>query len=161
MRKLFTISILIASSVWILASCKKEQQDFNCPSIIYYDVASQTDEIRNYLSQNAITATLHESGFYYHIINEGNGKSIDKCSEVTVNYTGKLANNTVFDGTNDMTFSLSNLIHGWRLGLPLIKEGGKIILYIPAYLAYGSDGVPPSIPGNAMTIFEIEVNKVH
>lgn len=161
MRKLFTNSILILSAAWGLSSCKKETQDFNCPSIIYHEVSTQTEEIRNYISQNNITATLHESGLYYNIESEGNGKAIDKCSEVTVNYTGKLSNNTVFDGTDNMTFSLSNLIHGWRIGLPLIKEGGKITLYIPAYLAYGSDGVPPSIPGNAMTIFEIEVTKAH
>lgn len=161
MRKRLINTIIIVTAAWSFTSCNKETLDSSCPSVVYAEVPSQTEEIKNYLTQHNITATLHESGFYYAIQQEGTGKSIDKCSEVTVNYTGKLANNVVFDGINDMTFGLSNLIHGWRLGLPLIKEGGKMTLYIPAYLAYGSEGVPPSIPGNAMTIFEIEVIKVH
>lgn len=160
MKKRLINTLLVVTAALSFTACKKETLDSSCPSVVYAEVPSQTEEIKNYLLQHNITATLHESGLYYNIISEGTGKSIDKCSEVTVNYTGKLANNSVFDGTNDMTFGLSNLINGWRLGLPLIKEGGKIILYIPAYLAYGSDGVPPSIPGNAMTIFEIEVIKV-
>ncbi|MEY3433469.1 MAG: hypothetical protein RL131_1405, partial [Bacteroidota bacterium] len=40
------------------------------------------------------------------------------------------------------------------LGLPLINAGGKIKLYLPPSLGYGSRAVG-SIPANSVLIFEI------
>jgi FKBP-type peptidyl-prolyl cis-trans isomerase FkpA len=83
-------------------------------------------------------------------------------------YKGYLTNGKVFDQTGTtsnheagtpVTFTLNQLISGWQLGLPLIKPGGKIILYLPASLGYGPYG-QGSIPGNAALIFEITLVSV-
>jgi uncharacterized protein (DUF58 family) len=64
--------------------------------------------------------------------------------EVEVNYEGKLMNGYVFDSSYERNepakFSLNRVIKGWTEGMKLVGEGGEIILYIPANLAYGQWG---------------------
>jgi FKBP-type peptidyl-prolyl cis-trans isomerase FkpA len=54
---------------------------------------------------------------------------------------------------------LGQLIVGWQKGLPLISSGGKITLYIPPSLGYGS-AAAGSIPANSILIFDIELISV-
>ena len=83
---------------------------------------------------------------------------------VTVKYAGRLTNGTYFDPTtpgttSTATFALWQVIVGWQKGVPLISAGGKISLYIPPSLGYGS--VPKgSIPANSILIFDIELVSV-
>jgi FKBP-type peptidyl-prolyl cis-trans isomerase FkpA len=65
----------------------------------------------------------------------------------------------VFDQTQPgATYSnyLNNLIVGWVNGIPYVKPGGKIRLYIPPSLGYGSAANGP-IPANSILIFEIDL----
>lgn len=100
------------------------------------------------------------SGLQYKIIQEGTGVSPKAENEVTVHYTGKLLDGTVFDssvGGEPITFGLNQVIRGWTEGVQLMKKGGKIELYIPSDLAYGPNGAGGVIPPNAALIFEIEL----
>ena len=83
---------------------------------------------------------------------------------VTVNYTGKLANGTVFDtsvGKTPFPFTLGTgqVIPGWDQGVAGMKVGGKRILIIPPSLAYGPNDYGP-IPGNSTLTFEVELLSV-
>jgi FKBP-type peptidyl-prolyl cis-trans isomerase FkpA len=73
-----------------------------------------------------------------------------------VKYTGRLTNGSVFDSSTGATFALANLITGWQQGIPYIGKGGKITLYLPPSLGYGSQA-SGSIPANSILIFEIEL----
>jgi FKBP-type peptidyl-prolyl cis-trans isomerase FklB len=84
------------------------------------------------------------SGLQYKIIEAGSGKSPMPTDRVTVNYRGTLINGNEFDSSYDKgkpaTFALNGVIKGWTEGLQLVKEGGKIQLFIPSELAYGDRG---------------------
>ncbi len=94
----------------------------------------------------------------------GTGAAAQAGDMLTVNYTGKLANGTVFDtsvGKAPYKFILGHgdVIPGWDQGLIGMKVGGKRVLIIPSSLAYGATGYGP-IPPDATLTFEIELVKV-
>lgn len=62
-------------------------------------------------------------------------------------------------GDQTVSFELGRVIRGWTEGMQLIGPGGKIILYIPAELAYGPNG-PREIGPNAALEFEVELISV-
>ena len=48
---------------------------------------------------------------------------------------------------------------GWQYGIPLVKAGGRIMLYLPPSLGYGAQTVG-SIPANSVLIFDITLQSV-
>ena len=125
---------------------------------------SGTKFIADYLKNNA-KAKKTNSGLVYEVIKKGNGKKPAATDTVEVHYHGTLTNGVVFDSSvkrnKKISFPLNRVIKGWTEGLQLIKEGGKIKLIIPSDLAYGNAGAPPTIPGGATLIFEVELFKVN
>jgi FKBP-type peptidyl-prolyl cis-trans isomerase FkpA len=105
------------------------------------------------------------SGLKYQDLKEGTGAVAKAGNIVEVHYTGWLKDGKKFDssvGKDPFSFKLgaAMVIKGWDEGVAGMKEGGKRKLLIPADLAYGKDGRPPVIPGNAELIFEVELLKV-
>lgn len=91
----------------------------------------------------------------------GTGAAAQAGDTITANYTGKLADGTVFDssvGREPISFVLGagRVIPGWDQGLVGMKVGGKRLLVIPPDLAYGPTGYGP-IPPNATLTFEVEL----
>ena len=97
----------------------------------------------------------------YEEIKAGQGNSPGPEDTVKVDYTGTLADGTVFDSSIargvPAEFPLSRVITGWQEGVAMMKPGGKARLTIPARLAYGSKE-RPNIPANSVLQFEIELS---
>ncbi len=93
----------------------------------------------------------------------GDGDEAVKGQNVTVHYTGRLANGTKFDSSKDrnqpFSFALGagQVIKGWDRGVAGMKVGGKRKLTIPAELGYGDRGAGGVIPPNATLYFEVEL----
>lgn len=119
--------------------------------------------IKAYLERNSLTATRDVSGVYYIIDKPGSGKEINVQSTVYPYYTGRLLDGTEFDSNKADTavsFPLNGgVIVGWQRALPLIKEGGKMRIFIPSGLGYGPNA-QSKIKMNAVLDFDIEVRKV-
>ncbi|MDE1924643.1 MAG: FKBP-type peptidyl-prolyl cis-trans isomerase [Patescibacteria group bacterium] len=91
----------------------------------------------------------------------GTGAAVQPGDTVTVNYTGKLQDGTVFDTSVgrapfQFTVGAGQVIPGWDQGLVGMQAGGKRILIIPPSLAYGAQGAGP-IPPNATLTFEVDL----
>jgi FKBP-type peptidyl-prolyl cis-trans isomerase FkpA len=152
------LGFIVLSAVCL--SCSKDETCSYNDSTITAS-ASETAAVESYLTNANITgAQKHPSGFYYKITQAGTGSAVvNLCSSITITYIGKLTNGTVFDQSpvgQTRTFILGELIPGWQRGIPLISSGGKITLYIPPSLGYGS-APHGSIPANSILIFDIEL----
>lgn len=105
------------------------------------------------------------SGLQYEVIKEGNGKQPTANDSVTVHYTGRLIDGTVFDSSVDRgepaTFGVTQVIPGWIEALQMMKEGAQWRLYIPSALAYGPNGAGNAIGPNETLIFDVELIKVN
>ena len=103
------------------------------------------------------------SGLRYVDLVEGTGPTPQPGQRVSVHYTGTLESGVKFESSRDrnqpLEFTLGRgmVIKGWDEGIATMKVGGKRKLIVPAKLGYGPQGRPPSIPGNATLIFEIEL----
>ena len=102
------------------------------------------------------------SGLKYVTVVEGTGAAPTATDIVTVHYTGRLLDGTVFDSSVERgqptSFPLQAVIKGWTEGLQLMKVGGKTVFYIPSNLAYGEMGTPGGPIGpNQDLIFEVEL----
>jgi FKBP-type peptidyl-prolyl cis-trans isomerase FkpA len=152
MKKYLLILFVVVAG---LSSCSKDSDDT-------FDTAAQaaTDDasIQAYLKANNITTAVHDpTGLYYQIVTPGTGAYPTAASTATVNYTGKLLNGTQFDtGTAFVANLATGVITGWRIGVPHINTGGRIILFVPSGMAYGNTATG-SIPKNSVLIFTIDL----
>ena len=109
--------------------------------------------------------TVLPNGLQYKVIRAGTGKKPIITEQVKVHYKGSLLDGTVFDSSYernqpaDFVLQPGGLIQGWLEALPLMSEGAKWQLYVPADLAYGPRGRPKLGP-NATLIFEVELLEV-
>jgi FKBP-type peptidyl-prolyl cis-trans isomerase len=112
--------------------------------------------------KNGIVTT--ESGLQYQIVREGNSVKPTERDTVEVNYEGKNLDGKVFDSSYErgatVSFPLNGVIKGWTEGMQYIGEGGEIMLWIPAELAYGDRNVGADIGPNEALTFKVELVSV-
>jgi len=103
-------------------------------------------------------------------ITAGTGASPTADDVVFVKYTGKLADGTVFDQSQEggwpipgilpdgTALPLGEMVPGFQQALMQMQKGGKYTVEIPSDLAYGATPPPGApIPPNADITFEVEL----
>lgn len=124
-----------------------------------------------------------ESGLLYKIEVEGDMsvKAASPEDTVKVHYKGTTRKDQVFDASrfadmpaerqemlkryqpdtymqdNPIEFPLNRVIKGWTEGMQLVGKGGRIILWIPAELAYGERGASNLIGPNDALKFVVDL----
>lgn len=131
-----------------------ELMSFETPKpIVAYDVTGK----------DTITS---ESGLKYIMVQEGEGLNPYTSQFVSVDYTGYLADGTIFDSSIDrgepiaFPIGVGKVIPGWDEGIMLLNAGAKARLIIPSELGYGEQGAGGIIPPNATLIFDVELLEV-
>lgn len=137
----------------------------------YYQEEKQM--IQNFLEKNdTIDFTLKTTGLYYAELKEGTGPRVDLYDTLSVVYTAKFLNGTIFDtcvGIDTVQYVINEYysVPGFHEGLLYMKEGGKSLFLIPSGLAFGPSGAnytgyqgEVNIPGFTPILFEVDLVKV-
>ena len=140
--------------------------------------ANQAEEIKGqeardlalveaYLQKNNIKAEKVGKGVYVVVTEPGTGVAADSGKYVSVKYRGKLLEtgkefeSTMEAGKDPYTFPLGmgQVIPGWDQGLKKFAKGGKGVLYIPGFMAYGMRPGPGGKANEAL-LFDVEMVNV-
>ncbi|MDZ4679371.1 MAG: FKBP-type peptidyl-prolyl cis-trans isomerase [Saprospiraceae bacterium] len=121
--------------------------------------------IVNYAMENFLDIQKTPSGLYYQILAEGQGNLLHLGDHLLVHYHGTFHNGVSFDSSysrnKPIECYIGKMIPGWNEGLQLTRLGGKIRLFIPSELGYGTSGLKNGdktiVPPNAVLVFEVEV----
>ncbi len=119
-----------------------------------------TRTVEEYVADNNLTTIVLDKGVHIAIHEPGSEIKPTLNSKVTINYTGKLTNELIFDQGEGVQFELANLIEGWQIGLQELGEGGSCTLVIPSAAGYG-DAAVGSIPPNSSLVFDIDLISVN
>lgn len=125
-----------------------------------YEVPSAVAEIRG---DTVITST----GLRYIEQNEGAGAEAATCTEVTVSYTGRLLDGTVFDdGSFSFIPGAAQVVPGFEQGVVGMRVEGTRRIIVPPELGYGSQPVTDRqtgeilIPANSTLVFDVALTEV-
>lgn len=141
----------------------EECKNAGYPIMESYPEQCKTPDGRNFINTQQVNMDID---LQIQDLKVGLGLEAKEGSEVTVNYTGKLENDTKFDSSYDrnqpfsFTLGAGQVIEGWEKGILGMKVGGERKLTIPPQMAYGPSGIPNVIPPNAILIFEVELLEV-
>ncbi len=161
MKKLFVVFGLML----VFSACAKTNSN---TELYLAQIGKDSVTIRNYLTANniPIKKVSDTIGVYYQIIDTGTVVSAYTSSTlITVGYTAKIIPDTaIISRTNEYhpSYTLGNVIRGWRVGIPLIKKYGRIRLFVPSRYAYGliSQTSNLKIPGGSCLDFDIRLYNV-
>lgn len=127
--------------------------------------AEEVESIKKYVADNKIKVEPTPEGIYIVTTKKGTGAQPQPMQTVTVHYTGKLLDGTVFDSSvkrgEPFSFMLGarQVIPGWEVAVSKMHVGEKATVLIPSDFAYGERGnyaIPPFSP----LVFDIEVLSV-
>lgn len=125
--------------------------------------ASETQALSESTEENTEEGMTTASGLQYIETLAGTGPKPQVGEVVTVHYTGRLDNGTIFDSSHNygepirFPLGVGFVIPGWDEGIALMSKGGKATLVIPSDLAYGPQGYGEVIPPDATLTFEVEL----
>jgi peptidylprolyl isomerase len=129
----------------------KEQQD------------KDNEKARELVKKQFPDAIKTKSGLRYIVDKTGRGKTPKKGTMISVHYTGKFLDGTVFHNSSEykkpfsFKVGVGDVIKGWDEAFLTMKKGEKRTLIIPPELGYGNRIAAGVIPPNSWLIFDVEL----
>jgi len=137
---------------------------------------AEPELIAAYVQEHGIKAQPNAKGLYVIVNKKGTGAPVAVGRQVTISYTGRLLDGTIFDSSNETDCRMSgmqchepltyvvgqmSLIPGWDEGVMGQPEGSKLQLIIPSALGYGAQGAGGgNIPPYSTLVFDIDILSV-
>lgn len=143
--------------------------------VIYFDInlkkikslndfqVEEEQTINAYIQENNITIEPTNEGLYFISEQEGSGELATEGKVVSVHYTGKFLDGTIFDSSVErgepMKFTLGQdpLIPGFTQAVQMMNKGAKATIIIPSNLGYGQSNPNLPIPPFTPLLFELEI----
>ena len=141
--------------------------------------SEEPDLIADYIRKNGITVQPNDKGLYVVVKKKGYGPEVGVGKTVSIDYTGRLLNGTLFDTSRELdarnagkyqggryyepltyVVGQGNLISGFEEGIMGQSEGTILQLIIPSALGYGSRSAGKDIPPYSPLVFDIEIISV-
>ncbi len=107
-----------------------------------------------------------DSGLKYQDLIVGTGTEVVNGDTIAVHYIGWLEDGTQIVSSRETQHPFEFfvgcglVVAGWDEGVLGMRVGGIRKLIIPPNLGYGEKGVPPTIPPNTITVFEVELLEI-
>ena len=125
------------------------------------DAQRQRNELIDYAIDQKILLTEHPRGFFYHIVERGDGPTPAWGDRVTANYQGSFLDGRYFDSSyqrgEPLSFLLGNMVPGWNFALQEFPVGTRAILLLPSEMGYGERGFGELIPPGTPLRFDLKV----
>lgn len=167
------------SLVDIVTREELEQEQANFVEEMNKRQAEEPALIAQYIKDNNITVKPTASGLYVIVRKKGNGPKVEAGKDVSIDYTGRLLDGTVFDSSREadaleaglvqqgrkyepLSYKVGAqpLIKGWDEGVMGQTEGSEITLVIPSEIAYGSRGSGKDILPFTPLVFDLTILEV-
>lgn len=174
MKNRFTAFLSVLIGAISLVSCIDSDQTEEV------NLERDKEEIVKYLAENPIVGVKEYKedveGFYmfWQVKNDA-AETVVRGDTVTVNYTGKLLNKSVFDTSIEQVAKDNGIFNssrkyeplkfrpgfnfaivGFEFAISLMREGEKATVIFPSRLGYGAQPSGP-VPANSPLIFEIDL----
>lgn len=171
MRGFIFFLIILFTSI----SCKKEPQRraIDLPTggeiekaildVNKYILKRNHDHIKGFILRTGWDMKKTGSGLWYHLNEEGEGKTAASEDYIRMKYKlylidGTLISSTENNGIIEFTIGQGGVESGLEEAVMFLREGSKAKLILPPHLAYGNFGSPEKgIPPDAILIYELEV----
>lgn len=170
--------IMVLLLAFLAISCKMNPGQENAPSytpeeekemllrINKFLVRKDIDLIKNYAGRRGWEMEVTESGLFYEIYEQTEGKSAELGMIISINYSLSLLDGTLCyssekDGPKEFQLGKSQEISGLEQGVEMMRVGEKARLIIPPHLAYGLLGDEERIPARSIIVYEIELLNVN
>lgn len=155
-----------------------EQERSNFSSEMQRYEAEEPAAIQKFLKENNINVAPTANGVYVVVRKQGRGNTVSMGKTVSVNYTGRLVDGTVFDSSVESiakeaglqrsefkpmqyVVGKTRLIEGWNEGLNGLAEGTEVTLVIPSKMAYGANSKEDVIHPYSPLVFDVQILSVN
>jgi FKBP-type peptidyl-prolyl cis-trans isomerase FkpA len=149
------------------------QNELDAAAEMYHELdrlaALEKSDIERYVSEHHITQHPDTNGVYVIKSIEGKGAAVDSGKTVSINYTGKFLDGTVFDSNSEtgkpvvFIFRKDDMIKGWDIAFSKLRKGDHATVIIPSAKAWGEKGIRNKANGtyfiqpNTPLLYEVEV----
>lgn len=159
-NNILKVLILLIGFAAIFSSCKKDSTEYSS-----YTAENEAILIKAWKKQMKSENVAFDStaSKIYYIVDTtkvGTGPKVTSGNTVTVSYTGRYLDGTLFDFSEKFVYvhkaTDQRMIAGWEEAIELLNKGSRAAFLIPSSLAYGPYGFY-SIPPYCPLLFTMEI----